>query len=283
MIDYPEAEEPTALKNQAVSGSAQTELRKIFFSEVQALCVIHGCPSQLLPVCSNALEMLFLIGMPSLAEKQGVCCSFHSRACSCYCLEKCLQFKVDSLLHAWPPAAHQSCQWGLSQLTILQILTGRKSDHPSCSTGSMNHSQQQSIDQNRLLILHNVLNLVCASKFLSMQDLPSRGAHLSPLTAEQFSKTSFDLTFRQLKFSKINFTLNDCWVIPVKTFPPYFLEFFPSEDIYQTEIRHYSSALCWWTIKSIAFLQQFSHCLPTSSFPASSYKFQRWISQGLSR
>lgn len=103
MIDYPEAEEPTALKNQAVSGYAQTELRKIFFSEVQAPCVIHGCSSQLLPVCSNALGMLFLIGMPSLAEEQGVCCSFHSRACSCYCLEKCLQFKVDSLLHAWPP------------------------------------------------------------------------------------------------------------------------------------------------------------------------------------
>lgn len=122
--------------------------------------------------------MLLLTGMPSLTEEQGSC-SFHGRVCFCCCLVKCLQWKIR--IPADSVGLVTSCPPELSVGTISDknsVDTGRKSNHQSCSTGSMNPSQQQSTNQTRLLMLHSVLNLVCASKFLKIQDLPCRGAHL---------------------------------------------------------------------------------------------------------
>lgn len=118
----------------------------------------------------------------------------------------------------------------------------------------MNPSQKQSINQNRLLIVRSVLDLVCASKFLKIQDLPSRGEHLFHWLQKSSAKLVLTWHLDSWSSAKLIFTLSDCWVIPVKTFPK-----FPLEEIYQTGIWHYSFASCWWTIKYIAFLQQFSH------------------------
>lgn len=66
--------------------------------------------------CSNILEKLLFIWMPSLAEEQGICCSLLNRGCSCYCLKKCLRYKTRTPAE-WVCLV-TSCPWELSVRTI---------------------------------------------------------------------------------------------------------------------------------------------------------------------
>lgn len=95
---------------------------------------------------------------------------------------------------AWSLALHQSCQWELSQLRVLQILRGR-------AIIKLLHCEQEPFTTSihkpgQAAFIDCVSSLLCTSNYLHMPDLPSRGAHLSPLNTEEFGKTSLDLTFR---------------------------------------------------------------------------------------